>query len=310
MDEILIAEDSATQATQIRILLESAGYAGRIVPDGVAAMESLAQHAPVAVLTDLDMPRMNGLDLVVAVRREHPQLPVILMTAFGSEEIAVQALQAGAASYVPKKNLAGSLVNTLQDVLEVARSRREDARLDAFVEGVEAKFELSNVAAQGMAVIGYVQQAMTSLGLGDEADQLRLGVALDAAIQNAMYLGNLELDARQLKDAARSPDGGKSLGRLVNERSRQPSYCDRKVRVEVRLSRSAVECVVGHNGPGFDVQAALAADDALKLAADRDCDWILVKSLTGKVAFNGDGNEVTLSQRYSDESRAIAATSA
>ena len=80
---------------------------------------AITQQHPLAVLTDLDMPEMNGLDLVVALRREHPSIPVILMTAFGSEEIAIQALQSGAASYVPKRALARDLIATLQDVLEV-----------------------------------------------------------------------------------------------------------------------------------------------------------------------------------------------
>jgi CheY-like chemotaxis protein len=48
---------------------------------------------PDAVLTDLDMPEMNGLQLVEAIRRDYPAVPVILMTALGSEEIAVEALQ-------------------------------------------------------------------------------------------------------------------------------------------------------------------------------------------------------------------------
>ncbi len=92
------------------------------------------------MLTDLDMPEMNGLDLVVAVRSKYPQIPVILMTAFGSEEIAVQALQSGAASYVPKKNLAQDLVNTLQDVLELARASREESQLAEFLTGLDLRF--------------------------------------------------------------------------------------------------------------------------------------------------------------------------
>ena len=51
------------------------------------------------------MPEINGLQLVAAMREKYPRIPVILMTSQGSEEIAVQALQQGAASYVPKKLL-------------------------------------------------------------------------------------------------------------------------------------------------------------------------------------------------------------
>lgn len=296
MSEILVAEDSTTQATQIRVLLQAAGYDVRVAADGVAALEAMAEHRPEAVLTDLDMPRMNGLDLVVALRREYPQVPVILMTAFGSEDIAVQALQAGAASYVPKKNLANDLINTLGEVLEVARARQEDARVAEFLEGIDAKFDLPNHASQAIAVVGYVQEGMATLALGDETDRLRLGIALDAAIQNAMYLGNLELSQRQVRAAQQQPDAGKSFLRLVHDRDTQPPYRDRKVHVSVNLSRSGIKCVVGHDGPGFDAKAALETDDALELAHSRSCGWVLVKSLVGKLSFDAHGNEVTLSR--------------
>ena len=74
--------------------------------NGREALTRLQEQAPDLVLTDLHMPEMDGLELVVEVRKSCPLVPIILMTAFGSEEIAIQALQKGAASYVPKRNLA------------------------------------------------------------------------------------------------------------------------------------------------------------------------------------------------------------
>ncbi len=60
------------------------------------------------------MPDMEGLELIRKVRAEHPQISVILVTAYGSEEVAMQALRAGAANYIPKKHLARDLVPTLR----------------------------------------------------------------------------------------------------------------------------------------------------------------------------------------------------
>ena len=74
------------------------------------------------VLTDLNMPEMNGLQLVEAARGDFPAVPVVLMTALGSEEIAVEALQKGAASYVPKRNLAQDIADTLDRVVAVAQA--------------------------------------------------------------------------------------------------------------------------------------------------------------------------------------------
>jgi CheY-like chemotaxis protein len=122
MSRILVAEDSSTQAQQIQILLEEAGFEVEHAVNGLAALEAIGREAPDLVLTDLDMPELNGLELVETLRREHASIPVILMTQFGSEEVAVQALQKGASSYVPKRNLIRDIVSTIDDVLVLANA--------------------------------------------------------------------------------------------------------------------------------------------------------------------------------------------
>ena len=79
----------------------SVKYAG----DGLEALTALKHGAPSIVLTDLQMPNMNGLELVDEIAANYPMVPVILMTSQGSEEIAIEALRRGAASYVPKRNI-------------------------------------------------------------------------------------------------------------------------------------------------------------------------------------------------------------
>ncbi|HKB37178.1 MAG TPA: response regulator, partial [Gemmataceae bacterium] len=69
-------------------------------------------------------PDMNGLQLVEEIRLRYPFVPVILMTKHGSEDLAIQALQRGAASYVPKVNLARDLLETAEGVLEVAQAKK------------------------------------------------------------------------------------------------------------------------------------------------------------------------------------------
>src|SRR5205807_817483 len=93
MSRILVAEDSSTQALQIQLLLEEAGFVVETAANGQEALQAIRRDPPDLVLTDLDMPGMNGLELVETLRREHSSLPVILITQYGSEEIAVQALQ-------------------------------------------------------------------------------------------------------------------------------------------------------------------------------------------------------------------------
>ena len=72
------------------------------------------------VLTDMVMPVMDGLQLVRAIRVHHSQIPVILMTSQGTDAIAIEALEDGAAGYVPKSQVGQRLVDEVSQVLHVA----------------------------------------------------------------------------------------------------------------------------------------------------------------------------------------------
>src|SRR5579883_2752088 len=122
---ILVVDDSAVDRRLAGGLLEKmADVKVSYVGDGREALDSIERQPPDLVLTDLLMPEIDGLELVKQIRSRYIHLPVILMTAFGSEDIAIQALQHGAASYVPKKRLAQDLVGTVQQVLTASQASR------------------------------------------------------------------------------------------------------------------------------------------------------------------------------------------
>ena len=103
MTIVLVVDDSAVDRRLAGGLLEKeSGLTVIYASDGTEALVKLDTENPDLVVTDLQMPKMNGLELVGAIRHQYPLVPVILMTAHGSEEIAIAALEQGAASYVPK----------------------------------------------------------------------------------------------------------------------------------------------------------------------------------------------------------------
>ena len=129
--------------------------------------------------------------------QEHPEIPVILMTGKGSEEIAVQALQAGAASYVPKGRLHQHLLTTVQDVLDMVREQHSHARLMDCLESGQFQFVLGNDPSLIPSLISHVQSLVSSVGLCGEASVIRVCIALEEALRNAMFHGNLELTSER-----------------------------------------------------------------------------------------------------------------
>ena len=130
MSTILVVDDSAMDRRVAGGLLEKEPdcqvfYA----EDGYQALKSVDENLPDVVVTDMVMPHLDGLQLVEAMKRDFPLIPVIIMTAVGTEETAVQALKRGAASYVTKRRLAQDLIETVRMVLRAADDERNVSRL-------------------------------------------------------------------------------------------------------------------------------------------------------------------------------------
>ena len=106
------------------LLEKDGGFHILLAADGIEALDVMRREPVDLVLTDLQMEGMDGLQLVEAVRADFPLTPVILMTARGSEEVAVQALEKGAASYVAKRRLPKELLEIVHQVLASSDENR------------------------------------------------------------------------------------------------------------------------------------------------------------------------------------------
>jgi len=259
--------------------------------DGAEALEKLNRAPYDLVLTDLVMPGMNGLELVAAVRSRHPLIPVILMTSKGTEEIAVKALHAGAASYVPKRILAQDLAETIRRVLAVSTQRRGKTRLLECLTENRCSFVLGNDVALIESLVGHLQESAVQMGVCDEADVTRIGVALEEALINALYHGNLQVgsDLRGGDDQA--------YYALVTERCRETPFRDRRIHVSAKLTRDEAIFVIRDEGKGFDLSRLPDPDDpsALERASGRGL--LLMRAFMDDVSYDPTGSVVTLVKR-------------
>jgi len=99
---IVVADDDPASLEGLRALLAAWGYEVETAPDGRAALEKVSEVHPSAVITDLVMPTMNGLELLNVLHDEEPALPVILLTAHGNLNHLRDAAQQGAFAYLRK----------------------------------------------------------------------------------------------------------------------------------------------------------------------------------------------------------------
>jgi CheY-like chemotaxis protein len=289
MARVLIVDDSAVDRRLAgRLLEKQLGLEVSYAKDGRAALKALDKELPDLVLTDMHMPNMNGLELVEHIRTNHPLIPVILMTAFGSEELAVEALRKGAASYVPKRVLAEELTGTVDSVLGVAQAAAEQSKLLASLVQTESRYLLDNDPAVIPPLIGQVQAELKRLRLVDDTGSIRVTVALREAVLNAMEHGNLEMPS-SLREA-----GDDRYDRLKEERRGQAPYRDRRVHVVTRLTQSEAVFVVRDEGPGFDPSVLPDPTDPANLANVSGRGLLLIRTFMDEVYHGDAGREITM----------------
>jgi CheY-like chemotaxis protein len=289
---VLVVDDSSTECRLAGAIAEKhANLRAVYASNGQEALNLIAQAPPDVVLTDLQMPVMDGLELVTLIRDRFPSIPVILMTAQGSEEIAIQALRSGAASYLPKKSLQGELAETLHHVVRAARVDRQRQRILGCLTQRHSQFTLENDPSLVPQFIAMLQEDLDALQLFDDTGRIRVGVALEEALLNALYHGNLECNSelRQQDDHA--------YHELATRRRQQPPYKDRRLFVEAHVSSHEAAYAIRDQGPGFDPAKLPDPTDPINLAKVSGRGLLLIRTFMDDVTYDGTGNEIRMKKR-------------
>src|SRR5947207_4259811 len=129
MPDILLVEDKESLRRVLRLTLEHAGYTVTESADARAATQEISRAPHRLVLTDLRMPHGSGLDVLRAARAADPDIPVIVMTAYGSVDEAVQAMKDGAHDFLQKPVDSNHLLLLIERALEQVRLRTENILL-------------------------------------------------------------------------------------------------------------------------------------------------------------------------------------
>jgi len=295
MPSVLIVDDSDVDRRLAGGLLNKSGrFEVQYACDGSEALAILRKSPPSIVLTDLHMPGRGGLMLVEACRMHHENVPVVLMTGQGSENLAVEALKAGAAGYVAKEALAAKLIDTLDDVLSHVQEDQSARRLISRLVESEFYFELENDPELVQPLVEMVQQMIGGIGICNTVDCMRVGVALREVALVSMICGNLDLPPQTLSGIE---DPTLEEIQLIARRRQESPYRERKLQVELHFSPSEARLTLRHQGqPLWDermLQPLLdeQLDDPSMRAA------VLMQSFCDAAKINPNGTEVILIKR-------------
>ena len=156
---ILVVDDEDNARSALKTLLQDEGFEVAEARDGVEALEQLSSFDPAAVLTDVRMPRLDGIELLKKAKEAGSEAVFVVMTAFGSIEMAVDAMKAGAESYLVKPLDMGAVKVVLERALEKRALTQQTQQLRA---RVRERFRIPNIvgdSAELHAVFEVIKQA-------------------------------------------------------------------------------------------------------------------------------------------------------
>ncbi len=293
MTRFLVVDDSSLARQIIGDLLKKAFNASVVeASDGLEAIRFLETQGPFdLILSDLQMPNMDGLALLSVVRQRFPTNPFVILTAFGSEEVAVQAITAGAASYIPKQSVKTRLQDVVRTVLTASTRRKVRERLTRCLVSHDLEFRLSNDRELISAVVAELQEIGQSCGAFDDQELTRIGVALEESLVNAMIHGNLEISSE-----LRSRDDD-AFEQMILARQNAEPYRSRRIQVSCKFTPIDVRFVIVDEGPGFDIDSIPDPRDPQNFLKPSGRGLLLIRSFMDDVYHNSAGNSITIVKR-------------
>ena len=124
MGRVLVVDDERAMCEFLKVLLEKQGHGVIAANDGEQALKMVEQQPPDLVISDVRMPKVDGIGLLAGIRERHPDLPVILITAYASSDSTIQAMRLGADDYITKP----FRIDEIRLVVEKALARRQKDR--------------------------------------------------------------------------------------------------------------------------------------------------------------------------------------
>lgn len=292
METVLVVDDSAIDRRLAEHFLKGRpGLQVLHASNGKEALASMRQAKPDLVLTDIQMPEMDGLELTELIRKEFSTTPVVIMTAHGSFDIAVTALERGAASYVPKANLANDLLRTIEGILALSQPNRSRQAVLGCLTRAEFQFAISNQPPLIPLLVGWLEENPEWTGVVDQAGRLRIAVAVREALTYAMEHGNLEVppELRQTNEG--------EFHKLVAQRREISPYKERQTHLNVVETRESLTYTVRDEGKGFSPSDLPNPADPASLGSTVGRGLVLINTVMDEVRYDTDRKEITMVKR-------------
>lgn len=291
--KILIVDD---EPSVLEFLVESIrlqGHQAVTARDGCEGLEIFRAEAPDLVMSDVDMPRMGGLEFLSAIRKLDLEVIVIVFTGLGNEKIALESMQRDANDFIRKPFHHKDLIPIIEKYAGIVESRKKGQETPNLMMSKTFVLEFDN---QLKMVPLIVRQILQEVGNTISAEhQLGVRIGLTELIVNAIEHGNLGISYEE-KQAAMATDMY-GFDTLVSARLAKPELAGRRVIVEGWLTKEQWRWKVSDDGEGFDWTSLSTPLSPENLEQPNGRGIFIAQLQFDRLEFLGKGNQVQITKR-------------
>ncbi len=288
---LVINRMSAVRRHLLSLLRSQGAWQVDAADSAAAAREHLAGRPADLLVLELALAVADDSSLLRELLADDGRRPVLLTGGDGTVTQVVAALEIGASGFVHHAHLAGDLIANVQRVLAAANRDKCHARLLECMVSSCSGFELDNDPTLIPPLVTRFQASAGLFGVCDAAARTRLGIAVEEALSNALYHGNLEVSSELRRE------GIDAYYALASQRRAASPYRERRIYITERIDAQEAVFVIRDEGPGFNVEKVNVEPDPEDLEAVSGRGIMLMRAFMDEVVFNAAGNEVTLTKR-------------
>ncbi|MFZ5517550.1 MAG: response regulator [Candidatus Zhuqueibacterota bacterium] len=292
---ILVVDDEEMIRLLIqRTLAKFSTYKIVCAGNGKEALELYRQFKPICVFSDIIMPVMDGLTFLEKLKELDPGANVVLLSGYGTEEMIIRALRAGALNYLKKPVNIEELILITKKIVTLYH---EEQQKKITVVPVKQERKLLSVDNNIYEISGVINQLLQcASNICKPASLTGLKTGLYEMIINAIEHGNLDITFEE-KSHALDQD---AYNDLLEARFNNPDYQKRKVIIDYEMDDEKLRFTIRDQGKGFDWESVTYEDDMETLSRPHGRGILMTRFYFDEVKFNESGNEVTLI-KYADQ---------
>lgn len=285
--KVLIVEDDKASRLFLESLLESNDYSFKSAANGIEGLNVFDEYQPDLVLSDIQMPIMDGLELLEAIRDKRSETIVVIITAFGTENYAIQALHLGANNYLKKPVASQELLRLLKKYKSIFTSKFSPDALPGKLLNRNFKMEFKSEFNKIPKIVDKV--IVESALEFENTIKVNIELGLVELITNAIEHGNLAIDYHQKQNALNKG----TLDELYKDRTNKAEYKDRKITVDFYTDEEIIQWTITDEGDGFDWKSLPDPTDQQHILELSGRGVFISNFLFDKVEYSGKGNIVT-----------------